>query len=215
MEVKGLWMKYMFFALVLSLNMLTRDALPLKSTRSPNVHELMQSVPMCTMYFKGSDQHWKGEYQVINQGKHKRTQLHLYRMFKGSNTGTFKYIIETPKGPIMGEKALTEGNKYTVEELLFFEKDTAIKVVIEWEHKRSTLILTNRITDDVILPEKALQNFMDAFENIKDISKIDFSDFRGKKWYVSYWESNGLGGSSCTVPIDALTGEVGHPMCTQ
>lgn len=176
---------------------------------SESVRDLTSSIPIDIMYFKGSDSKWTVEYHVIKNGENKKAKLQFKRNFGDNGTKSFKYHIETKDGNITGEIEFKNGGLYTIENLPIPEKNDNIKITLEWGNEKSTLELTNKITKDVISPEKALEYFNNEYIDNVRVSRIDFiNDFNGKSWYISFSQVHDWGTSDNGVTIDALTGEM-------
>lgn len=175
---------------------------------SKEIKELVNLISTDIMLFQGSDNKWTGEYRIIQKGEDLKAELSVVRNFGGYEDKTFKYTIETDSGKTTGTIAFQNGGMYDIETSFIPEKDKTIKVMIEWGNEKSVLELTNRITEDVITSEKALEIFKNRFSQVKDLSKLSrirfHYDFGSKSWHIPF--ANG------GVDIDAITGEVGNPI---
>lgn len=171
---------------------------------------LVQSIPTDIMMFKGSDGNWAGEYRVVRKEDALTPEFYVIRHFGGYENQSFKYKIEAKAGKAAGTTAFASAGMYGIQVPFIPEKDETIKVTIEWGSEKSVLELTNRMTEDIITPEKALELFKGRFSQIKDLSRLSgirFQDGLGRKtWYIPFADGG--------VDIDAITGEIGDPIYT-
>lgn len=162
--------------------------------------ELTQLIPTEVMSFSGEDKNWTGTYKVIQEGQNRISSITLVQQFYDFDN-IVNYTIEAGNKSISG--TLEDNNRriHRLQTDFVPEKEDTVTLILEWGNNKSVLNLDNKITDEVIPPEKAVEVFMDRFSTSdKEIVYIVFSNaFERKTWQLLT--------SIGTADINAVTGE--------
>jgi hypothetical protein len=166
-----------------------------------NKQILSLSIPIHTMSFENEDENWKGSYVVIKEGQSTTAWVGFFQKFFDLDQSTIKYTIETNTERTSGTVEKSDTRSYNVSVDFIPQKNEVIKLTIEYGNKKSALELNNKITDDVISPERAVEVFMSKFNvSEKEVGYILFDNTAdSKEWHLL----TSLG----YVKINAITGK--------